>query len=49
MPDDVAKIRIEGSIRMERKDIYGPDLELPERRQRFGWVAQSPNPFARSI
>ena len=49
MLDDVAKIRIEGSIRMEGKDVYSPDIDPPEHRQRFGWVAQSPNPFAASI
>ena len=49
MLDDVAKIRIEGSIRIEGKDIYSPDIDPPEHRQRFGWVAQSPNPFPRSI
>lgn len=49
MLDVVPKIRIEGSIRMEGKDIYSPDIDPPEHRQRFGWVAQSPNPFARSI
>jgi len=49
MLDDVARIRIEGLIRMEGKDIYSPDIDPPEHRQRFGWVAQSPNPFARSI
>lgn len=49
MLDDVARIRIEGSIRMAGKDIYSPDIDVPEHRRRFGWVAQSPNPFARSI
>lgn len=49
MLDDVTKIKIEGSILMDGKDIYSPEIDLPEHRRRFGWVAQSPNPFARSI
>jgi phosphate transport system ATP-binding protein len=49
MLDDVRDVRIEGSIRMHGTDVYSPEIDPPEHRQRFGWVAQSPNPFARSI
>ncbi len=49
MLDAVPSIRIEGLIRMEGKDIYSPDIDPPEYRQRFGWVAQMPNPFAETI
>jgi len=49
MLDDVRDIRIEGSIRMDGKDVYAPGIDPPVHRQRFGWVAQSPNPLARSI
>jgi phosphate transport system ATP-binding protein len=49
MLDDVRGIRIEGSILMNGKDIYSPDVDLPELRRRFGWVAQMPNPFARTV
>jgi phosphate transport system ATP-binding protein len=49
MLDDIRGIRIEGSILLDGKDIYSTDIDPPEYRQRFGWVAQSPNPFALSI
>ena len=49
MLDEVRGIRIEGSILLHGKDIYGSDIDPPEYRQKFGWVAQSPNPFAMSI
>ncbi|WP_420899289.1 phosphate ABC transporter ATP-binding protein [Fertoeibacter niger] len=49
MLDDIREIRIEGSIRMGGRDIYAPDIDPPVHRQRFGWVAQSPNPFPSSI
>jgi phosphate transport system ATP-binding protein len=49
MLDDIREIRIEGSILLDGKDIYSTDIDPPEYRQRFGWVAQSPNPFAMSI
>ena len=49
MLDAVRGIRIEGSIRMEGKDIYSPDIDPPEYRRHFGWVAQMPNPFAETV
>jgi ABC-type sugar transport system ATPase subunit len=49
MLDEVRGIRIEGSILLHGKDIYSPDIDPPEYRQKFGWVAQRPNPFAMSI
>lgn len=49
MLDDMPGTRIEGSIRLAGKDIYSPDVDPPELRQQFGWVAQSPNPFALTI
>jgi len=49
MLDDIREIRIEGSILLDGLDIYGPDIDPPEHRQKFGWVAQSPNPFAMSV
>lgn len=42
-------IRIEGTICMDGKDIYAPDVDPPMLRRRFGWVAQKPNPFVSSI
>ncbi len=49
MHDGTRDVRIEGCIRMDGEDIYGPDIDPPLHRRRFGWVAQKPNPFARSI
>jgi phosphate transport system ATP-binding protein len=49
MLDSVRGIKIEGSIKLEGKDIFSPDIDPPEYRQRFGWVAQMPNPFAETI
>jgi phosphate transport system ATP-binding protein len=49
MLDSVRGIKIEGSIQMEGQDIYSPNIDPPEYRQRFGWVAQMPNPFAETI
>lgn len=49
MLDGMRGIRIEGSIRMNSEDIYSPDIDPPEYRKRFGWVAQTPNPFTSSV
>jgi phosphate transport system ATP-binding protein len=34
---------------MDGKDIRDPDIDPPEFRRRFGWVAQKPNPFPSTI
>ncbi len=49
MLEEVPGTRITGRISMEGMDIFRADLDLPEYRQRFGWVAQGPNPFADTI
>ncbi|MDJ1006702.1 MAG: phosphate ABC transporter ATP-binding protein [Paracoccaceae bacterium] len=49
MHDDTRGVRIEGSVRMEGRDIHDRDVDPPMHRKRFGWVAQKPNPFASSI
>ena len=41
--------RLEGTITMDGKDIYDPELDPTVVRRRFGWVAQKPNPFPSSI
>jgi phosphate transport system ATP-binding protein len=38
-----------GAILMDGEDIYDPEIDPPMLRRRFGWVAQRPNPFPRSI
>ncbi len=49
MHDDIRDVRITGSITMHGYDIYAHDVDPPVHRRRFGWVAQKPNPFPKSI
>ena len=37
--------RIEGTILLDGEDIYDPEWDLPILRNRFGWIAQKPDPF----
>lgn len=41
--------RLEGQILLNGEDIYGPDVDPPVLRRKFGWVAQKPNPFPWSV
>lgn len=41
--------RLEGRILLDGADIYDPELDPPLVRQRFGWIAQRPDPFPWSI
>ncbi|MFP4273641.1 MAG: phosphate ABC transporter ATP-binding protein [Paracoccaceae bacterium] len=49
MHDDTRDLRIEGRVEMHGQDIHAPEVDPPEHRRRFGWVAQKPNPFPMSI
>ena len=49
MNDTIPGTRIEGRILLEGRDIYAPDYNVPELRQRVGMVFQKPNPFPQSI
>ena len=49
MNDLVEGCRVEGSIRMDGKDIYSPDINVVDVRRRVGMVFQKPNPFPKSI
>jgi phosphate transport system ATP-binding protein len=49
MHDGIRDARLEGRITLEGEDINGPEVDPPMIRRRFGWVAQKPNPFARSV
>ena len=40
---------IEGEILLDGENIFGAAVEPDKLRRRFGWVAQQPNPFPRSI
>jgi phosphate transport system ATP-binding protein len=47
--DDIATARMTGTILLDGEDINRSDLDPPLLRRRFGWVAQSPNPFPWSV
>ncbi len=49
MNDLVGVARIRGSVRFHGKNIYDPDVDPAEVRQRIGMVFQRPNPFPKSI
>lgn len=49
MHDDTRGIKITGEILMDGAMINAPHIDPPVHRRRFGWVAQKPNPFPRSI
>ncbi len=49
MNDRIRAARIEGSVRLDGQEIYGPETNLVELRKRVGMVFQSPNPFPKSI
>jgi phosphate transport system ATP-binding protein len=41
--------QIEGKIMYHEQDLYGPEVDPVEVRQRIGMVFQKPNPFPKSI
>ena len=49
MHDNTRGVRITGSVLMNGVDIYAREIDPPNLRRRFGWVAQKPNPFPSSI
>jgi phosphate transport system ATP-binding protein len=49
MNDTIAGTRVEGQILLDAQDIYAPDVDVVELRQRVGMVFQRPNPFPQSI
>lgn len=49
MNDTVASARAQGKILLNSKNIYAPDVDVTELRQRVGMVFQRPNPFPQSI
>jgi phosphate transport system ATP-binding protein len=49
MHDETRGVRIEGIVQMGGADINAAQVDPPLHRRRFGWVAQKPNPFAKSI
>jgi phosphate transport system ATP-binding protein len=49
MNDPIPGARVDGKILLERRDIYAPDFNVTELRQRVGMVFQKPNPFPQSV
>jgi phosphate transport system ATP-binding protein len=49
MNDTISGTRLEGQVLLENKDIYSPDYNVAELRQRVGMVFQKPNPFPQSV
>lgn len=49
MNDTIPGTRVQGEILLEGKNIYNPNIDLAQLRQRVGMVFQKPNPFPQSI
>jgi phosphate transport system ATP-binding protein len=49
MNDTINGTRVDGKILLDGKNIYDPDMDVVELRQRVGMVFQKPNPFPQSI
>ena len=49
MNDLIDYAKIEGTIKLNDKDIYSPDLDITDLRKNVGMVFQQPNPFPMSI
>ncbi len=49
MNDTILGARAEGQILLDGDDLYAPEVDVTELRQRVGMVFQRPNPFPQSI
>jgi phosphate transport system ATP-binding protein len=49
MNDTISGTRVEGRVLLDGQDIYAPEVDVVELRQRVGMVFQRPNPFPQSI
>ena len=49
MNDTISDTRVEGEIRLHGENIYAPETDVVELRQRVGMVFQNPNPFPQSV
>ncbi|MEO1563737.1 MAG: phosphate ABC transporter ATP-binding protein [Pseudomonadota bacterium] len=49
MHDEIRDVKITGNMQFDGKDIMDEDIDPPEFRKQFGWVAQRPNPFAMTV
>jgi phosphate transport system ATP-binding protein len=49
MNDIIQGSRVEGEVRIDGDDIYGPNVDVVQLRRRVGMVFQKSNPFPKSI
>jgi phosphate transport system ATP-binding protein len=49
MNDIIGDVRVEGHVRLDGHDVYGPDVDVVALRRRVGMVFQKSNPFPKSI
>jgi phosphate transport system ATP-binding protein len=49
MNDTIPNTRVEGQVLLDGQDIYAPDTNVVNLRQRVGMVFQRPNPFPQSV
>jgi phosphate transport system ATP-binding protein len=49
MNDTIPGARVSGDVLLDGQDIYAPDFDVVNLRQRVGMVFQRPNPFPQSI
>ncbi|MDX1417583.1 MAG: phosphate ABC transporter ATP-binding protein PstB [Candidatus Promineifilaceae bacterium] len=49
MNDTISIARAEGEVLLDGKNVYDPDVDVVDLRQRIGMVFQRPNPFPQSI
>ncbi len=49
MNDTIAGTRVDGHVFLKGENIYAPDMDVVNLRQRVGMVFQKPNPFPQSI
>lgn len=49
MNETIKNTRAEGEVLLDGKNIYDPDVDVTDLRQRVGMVFQRPNPFPQSI
>lgn len=49
MQDHIRGARQSGTITLHGQDIHAPSIDPPVLRRNYGWVAQKPNPFPKTI
>ena len=49
MNDTIDNVRVLGEVLLDGEDIYAPDFDVVNLRQRVGMVFQRPNPFPQSV